>query len=565
MNDNILQEPEMEQLSAQAKSTIEEKLLPRDDRIPNTPIVREIMSLAEGNDGPSMEYVGFRYIDGKDDFPVDYERGFYWLRKVEDKYPQSEYIASVWATLGWCYYYGQGTSQNMEMAKAEYQKSADTGWIFGLLGLARYYFFDAPENEREKCVPLLKKVCLQSEDADAETMLADVYLNKLFGYDNAAEGIRLLTLAYNQGDAEAARMLGNAYEKGNGVPQDYQKANQYWTDAVERGTDNLRVLRDAGLAWFNGDGVARDYSKARSCLERQHSPYGDYALGIMYFNGLGGYVDRAEGEKCLRRAIKCTDPELSILAMCNLGTLLIKIPGREAEAIKLFRQAAENGSDVALNNLGIAYFNGHGVEIDSEMAKHYFTLAAQQGNREAQDNLQALKQEVQQRPIEGVTPATFVTDGPGRQLVRKRNPIKGGIIGFLVGGLIAALINIATPARELQWLAVIIGTIIGVVRETGGTPADDNVQKPQYITGKTSHGTHNNLSAEEKAHLTPYLEKALAYESEKELVDYINSISSRMNGPSHGAEFSKAEEAVITHILKAPRGSLRDQVREYIK
>ena len=39
MNDNILQEPEMEQLSAQAKSTIEEKLLPRDDRIPNTPIV----------------------------------------------------------------------------------------------------------------------------------------------------------------------------------------------------------------------------------------------------------------------------------------------------------------------------------------------------------------------------------------------------------------------------------------------------------------------------------------------------------------------------------------------
>ena len=154
MNDNILQEPEMEQLSAQAKSTIEEKLLPRDDRIPNTPIVREIMSLAEGNDGPSMEYVGFRYIDGKDDFPVDYERGFYWLRKVEDKYPQSEYIASVWATLGWCYYYGQGTSQNMEMAKAEYQKSADTGWIFGLLGLARYYFFDAPENEREKCVQM---------------------------------------------------------------------------------------------------------------------------------------------------------------------------------------------------------------------------------------------------------------------------------------------------------------------------------------------------------------------------------------------------------------------------
>ena len=57
------------------------------------------------------------------------------------------------------------------------------------------------------------------------------------------------------------------------------------------------------------------------------------------------------------------------------------------KATKWFTLAAEAGNSDAQNNLGTLYTLGHGVEKDFTKAAHWYQLAADQGNAKAQNNL----------------------------------------------------------------------------------------------------------------------------------------------------------------------------------
>ena len=55
-------------------------------------------------------------------------------------------------------------------------------------------------------------------------------------------------------------------------------------------------------------------------------------------------------------------------------------PNKLAEAVALFAEAAEAGSRSAMFNLGVAYFKGRGVDVDFDLAEHWFT---KEGSAEA--------------------------------------------------------------------------------------------------------------------------------------------------------------------------------------
>ena len=59
------------------------------------------------------------------------------------------------------------------------------------------------------------------------------------------------------------------------------------------------------------------------------------------------------------------------------------LPQNSAKALEFWHKSGKFG----YNNLGNAYFNGEGVERDKKMAKHYFELAAMEGNVMARHNL----------------------------------------------------------------------------------------------------------------------------------------------------------------------------------
>jgi len=62
-------------------------------------------------------------------------------------------------------------------------------------------------------------------------------------------------------------------------------------------------------------------------------------------------------------------------------------PQDYTKALELFHRAGELGYAKALCAIGIAYDKGEGVEVDEEMATHYYELAAMGGDMQARYNL----------------------------------------------------------------------------------------------------------------------------------------------------------------------------------
>ena len=63
------------------------------------------------------------------------------------------------------------------------------------------------------------------------------------------------------------------------------------------------------------------------------------------------------------------------------------VPQDFAKDIELFLKAGELGCSDAYFNLGNSYRNGRGVEMDKKKAKHYYELAAMNGEARARHNL----------------------------------------------------------------------------------------------------------------------------------------------------------------------------------
>lgn len=91
----------------------------------------------------------------------------------------------------------------------------------------------------------------------------------------------------------------------------------------------------------------------------------------------------AAAEACVR-ALKA-EPNTRRF-MTNLGLALSHLD-RPAEAMDMFRRAADLGSSTAMNGIGVLHANGKGVPVDRQLAMDWFLKAADLGNPRAMVNL----------------------------------------------------------------------------------------------------------------------------------------------------------------------------------
>jgi TPR repeat protein len=109
----------------------------------------------------------------------------------------------------------------------------------------------------------------------------------------------------------------------------------------------------------------------------------------MYATGQGVAQDHAEAVKWFRQAADQGNAD----AQFNLGVMYATGQGiaqDRAEAVKWFRQAANQGNTAVQFNLGKMYATGQGVAQDPAEAVKWFRQAADQGNAAAQFNLGAM-------------------------------------------------------------------------------------------------------------------------------------------------------------------------------
>ena len=193
------------------------------------------------------------------------------------------------------------------------------------------------------------------------------------------------------GDAEPQTELGERYEDGRGVVQDYAVAVCWFRRAAEQGYPRGQTA--LGFMYGTGRGVVQDDAEAVRWFRRAAQlgdVRGQYNLGVMYRDGRGASRDDGEAVRWFRRSVE----QGHAAGQASLGGMYRDGRGvsqDDAEAVRWFRRSADQGDAYGQANLGWMYENGRGVQRDRGEAVRWYRRAAEQGHSWAQEQLDRLR------------------------------------------------------------------------------------------------------------------------------------------------------------------------------
>ena len=231
----------------------------------------------------------------------------------------------------------------------------------------------------------------EAGDAAAQTELGERYEDGRDVVQDYAIAVSWYRRAAEQGHAPGQFALSFMYVRGLGVAQDDVEAIRWERRAAEQG--HARAQNNLGVSYRDGLGVVQDHVEAvrwfRRAAEQGH-PSGQNNLGVMYGSGQGVERNHAEAVHWYRRAAD----QGHALAQSNLGVMYRDGRGVSqdyVEAVRWFRRSAEQGHASGQNNLGAMYRDGRGVGRDRVEAVRWYARAADQGNSWAQEQLDRLR------------------------------------------------------------------------------------------------------------------------------------------------------------------------------
>lgn len=180
-------------------------------------------------------------------------------------------------------------------------------------------------------------------------------------YENRdyARALRWWRPLAEKGDPFSQVALGNMYEQGLGVQQDFVAAAAWYRRAADR--DNAEGAHHLGLMHLfgrqvDGKGVVRNVAEAaflfRKAADRNHAG-AQSDLGYLYETGQG-------------------------------------VPQDFVEAVKWYRRSAEQGHPLGQSNLANMYRHGRGVRQDHALAFSWYQRSARQGEWQGQLGLAAM-------------------------------------------------------------------------------------------------------------------------------------------------------------------------------
>ena len=228
-------------------------------------------------------------------------------------------------------------------------------------------------------------------DAEAQTELGERYENGRGVVQDYAVAVSWFRRAAEQGYAPGQFALSFMYVRGLGVAQDDVEAVRWERRAAEQG--HARAQNNLGVSYRDGLGVAQDYGEAARWFRRaadQGHASGQNNLGVMYDSGRGVSRDYARAVRWYRRAAD----QGHALAQSNLGVMYRDgrgVPQDHRNAVRWFRRSADQGHASGQNNLGWMLENGRGVQRDRVEAVRWYRRAAEQGDSWAQQQLDRLR------------------------------------------------------------------------------------------------------------------------------------------------------------------------------
>ena len=361
--------------------------------------------------------LGNCYLDGEG-VPKDSKQAVIWYKKAAEQ----DFAASQ-CNLGICYYTGVGVQMDSEKAEEWWYKAAVQGyanaqyllgWVEPDVSKAVVWFTKAAEQGYAEAQNILGVYYEEGEGVVKDLEKAKEWYAKAAtkGHENAIKALKrlkkyeqavsdyskgLYSLAFpifkelaEQGDSDAQNYTGVCYEYGLGVSEDKTKAVEWYTKATEQGHKaGKEALDRLKYQQAESDYKKKFYRKAYPVfkeLAENGNRQAQYYLGNYYYWGYGEIVQNYElavqwWEKSAEQGL--CDAQYNLGVCYDIGRGVSKDVGK---AVEWYLKAAKLGFIDAQYILGRYYRTG-------KDAKYWFSKAAKQGHKDAQDELysQAVK------------------------------------------------------------------------------------------------------------------------------------------------------------------------------
>lgn len=202
--------------------------------------------------------------------------------------------------------------------------------------------------------------------------------------NNLGRARELFAMAADESQHASSQFaLGEMYRDGEGTPQDFERAIEYYTLAAAQG----HPLASCYLARFYqlGDGVKRNEARAVELFQvaaARGNAKAQTALAHCFRDGTGVPPDRVRAIELYTLAAEQGDVTSQVnLALFHLSEGVSRNPVKGA---LLLRLAADQGCPQGQCYLAICYLNGDGVPQDCARAVRLLALSASQGYARAQ-------------------------------------------------------------------------------------------------------------------------------------------------------------------------------------
>lgn len=280
-------------------------------------------------------------------------------------------------------YYARGTTgaPNSQKALQWYRKAADQGDAKAMMSLGNMYLEGAantPANS-SKAIESLSKAAATGY-GPAHTRLGKMYFNGEGVPRNFTKALEHFERAGRQNDPEAYVMIGKMYYSGKGAERNMDMASRMFEYAIKSGYDappgviaygmlkKMQQTTVSNNANFIGNALGAALSLATGNLRE----------GIQQ-----GMRAKAKHETAKNNPVSPLRP----LRLQKQQLAGVEVAQNPAASLSGLRSAAAQKNPVALNNLGVLYWNGQGVEPDMIEAVELIVQAAALGNLEATTNL----------------------------------------------------------------------------------------------------------------------------------------------------------------------------------
>lgn len=292
-----------------------------------------------------------------------------------------------WALYMLAYAYANGTDgyeRDIVKASGYYEKCIETGELFYSDSLCELGIELC--DSRNSFYDLDRGINLLSEAAKCNNYTAANYLGHIYedGFmvpQDIDKAIEYYKIAVEQDNPKAQYNLGRLLIDGLfGVPKDEKLAIDLFERAAQQGT--LDAMEKLGICAYEGKGMPVDMKRARMLFEkcaREGLPQSQYDFALMNLNGNGGQVNYKAAEYWYNKVL---DSNIDILirdAKWALALMYSNDTKEYAKAFPIWTVFAKEGNAEAQYNLGLFYANGWAVRQDDNIAKYWIGKAAKQG------------------------------------------------------------------------------------------------------------------------------------------------------------------------------------------